>query len=129
MLPIRRIRIKGVRAMKSMLNDLKLIHERDANNALGVAEMQWQQLRHIYDVDLSSVSDVRNIVVAGMGGSAWPAFYMKSWPGTAVPLEVVSAYDLPSYVGPDTLVIASSYSGNSEEALAMLSSAEARGAQ
>jgi glucose/mannose-6-phosphate isomerase len=112
-----------------MLDNLKLIRERDANDALGVAEKQWRQLQHIYDVDVSSAHNVQNIVLAGMGGSAWPALYIKSWPGTTVPFEIVSSYELPMYVNENTLVIVSSYSGNTEEALAMFSAAESRRAQ
>lgn len=111
-----------------MLDDLKLIHERDAQDALGVAEKQWQQLKHDFAVTLPDMAGVTNIVVGGMGGSAWPALYLKSWPGTKVPLEVISNYDLPAYVGEHTLFISSSYSGNTEETLEALSQAEQRGA-
>lgn len=112
-----------------MLDDLKMIHERDADDALGVAEKQWQQLKHEFDVELPALEGVTNIVVGGMGGSAWPALYLKSWPGTSVPLEVVSNYNLPAYVGENTLFISSSYSGNTEETLAALEEAENRGAK
>lgn len=112
-----------------MLDDLKYIHERDVQDALGVAEKQWQQLGQSYEVDLARFNDVKNIVVSGMGGSALPAVFLRSWPGTNVPLEIVRDYDLPPYVNNQTLFISSSYSGNTEETLASLSAAEARGAQ
>jgi len=112
-----------------MLDDLKLIHERDAQDALGVAEKQWQQLGHVFDVKVSKLEGITDVVVAGMGGSAWPALYLRSWPGLSVPLEVVSNYDLPSYVDKHTLLISSSYSGNTEETLAALAEGEERGAQ
>ncbi|HUA13359.1 MAG TPA: hypothetical protein VL989_02565, partial [Candidatus Sulfotelmatobacter sp.] len=72
-----------------MLDDLKMIHERDADDALGVAEKQWQQLGHDFNVDTSSIHDIDNIVLAGMGGSAFPAVYLSSWPGVNRPLEIV----------------------------------------
>ncbi len=109
-----------------MLDDLKMIHERDAQDALGVAEKQWQQLLHDYGLQLPAMKAITNIVVGGMGGSAWPALYLKSWPGTRVPLEVISNYNLPEYVDQHTLFISSSYSGNTEETLAALAEAEAR---
>jgi glucose/mannose-6-phosphate isomerase len=114
-----------------MLDDLKFIHARDGQDALGVAEKQWQQLQYKYDVSSLSTlnSPLANIVLGGMGGSGWPALYMKSWAGLKVPFEIVSNYDLPEYVGPGTLFIASSYSGNTEETLAALNQAEKRGAQ
>ncbi len=112
-----------------MLDDLKYIHDRDADDALGVAEKQWQQLAHVYDVDLSGFSNIQNVVLAGMGGSALPAVFLRSWPGTQVPLEIVRDYELPAYVNERTLFISSSYSGNTEETLSALAAAEARCAQ
>lgn len=111
-----------------MLDDLKMIHDRDADDALGVAEKQWQQLQHVYEVDLSSFGEIDNVVVAGMGGSSLPAVYLRSWPGASVPLEIVRDYALPDYVNGRTLVISSSYSGNTEESLSAIQVAEARGA-
>jgi glucose/mannose-6-phosphate isomerase len=112
-----------------MLDDLKIIHERDAQDALGVAEKQWQQLLHDFKVELPELGKIENVVLAGMGGSALPAVYLRSWPGTAVPFEIVRDYDLPKYVGKRTLFISSSYSGNTEETLTALSEAESRQAQ
>lgn len=112
-----------------MLDDLKYIHERDAQDALGVAEKQWQQLTQDYDVTVEVNETIRNVVLAGMGGSALPAVFLKSWPGLTVPLEIVRDYSLPAYVGKDTLFISSSYSGNTEETLSALDEAEAKGAK
>jgi glucose/mannose-6-phosphate isomerase len=112
-----------------MLDDLKMIHERDAQDALGVAEKEWQQLGYRYEVDLSRFQNISNVVVAGMGGSALYAVFLRSWPGTSVPLDIVRDYELPAYVDENTLVISSSYSGNTEETLAALEEAEARRAQ
>ncbi len=112
-----------------MLDDLKMIHDRDADDALGVAEKQWQQLKHRYDVKLPDLNGIQNVVLAGMGGSALPAVFLRSWPGTLVPFDIVRDYELPSYVGKNTLFISSSYSGNTEETLAALADAESKGAQ
>jgi glucose/mannose-6-phosphate isomerase len=112
-----------------MLDDLKLIHERDPQDALGVAEKQRQQLIYNYEVKLPEFDQINNIVLAGMGGSAFPAAFLRSWPGTTVPLEIVRDYTLPEYVNERTLFISSSYSGNTEETLSALAEAEARKAQ
>jgi glucose/mannose-6-phosphate isomerase len=112
-----------------MLDDLKFIHQRDGQDALGVAEKQWQQLQHQFNVTVKPAEPISNIVLGGMGGSGWPALYMKTWAGLKVPFEIVNDYNLPEYVGPKTLFIASSYSGNTEETLAALTEAEKRGAQ
>jgi glucose/mannose-6-phosphate isomerase len=113
-----------------MLDDLKRIHKLDKDDALGVAEKQWEQLKHDYGVELlPGLLGVTNVVLAGMGGSALPAVYLRSWPGTSVPFEIVRDYELPSYVGESTLFISSSYSGNTEETLSALAAAEARKAR
>ncbi len=112
-----------------MLDDLKYIHQRDAQDALGIAEKQWQQLQYAYNVERRAYSGVKNVVLAGMGGSALPGLFVRDWPGLRVPFEVVRDYKLPDYVDESTLVISSSYSGNTEETLSALDDAEARKAQ
>lgn len=111
-----------------MLDDLKMIHQRDAQDALGVAEKQWQQLAHDYDVDLPAMGEIRNVVLAGMGGSAFPGVFLAAWPGLTVPFEIVRNYNVPGYVDEHTLFISSSYSGNTEETLSALAEAEEKGA-
>ena len=112
-----------------MLDDLKYIHERDAQDALGIAEKQWQQLDHNFNLSFHPTKSIKNIVLAGMGGSALPGVFLGSWPTLLVPFEIVRNYKLPAYVDSHTLVISSSYSGNTEETLSALDDAEARGAQ
>lgn len=115
-----------------MLDDLKYIHQKDAQDALGVVEKQWQQLQHEYnapELEELDKNPIKNIVVAGMGGSALAANMLSAWPKTTVPFEIVRNYDIPHYVDASTLFIASSYSGNTEETLATLHEAESRGAR
>lgn len=111
-----------------MLDDLKYIHEKDAEDALGIVEKQWQQLGHDFEVTQQPVQ-ASNIVYAGMGGSALAALVSRSWPGYGLPFEVVRDYDIPAYVSKDTYFIAASYSGNTEETLSALEQAEKKGAQ
>jgi glucose/mannose-6-phosphate isomerase len=111
-----------------MLDDLKYIHERDAADALGIAEKQWQQLGYKFQTGQTEV-DVDNIVYAGMGGSALAGLISQSWPAFNKPFELVRNYDIPEYVSSRTYFIASSYSGNTEETLSALAQAEAKGAQ
>lgn len=110
-----------------MLDDLKFIHSRDSKDALGVAEKQWQQLDHQFQVTTSS-KQFSNIVFAGMGGSALAALISRSWPGYPLPFEICRTYDIPPYVSDQTLFFASSYSGNTEETLSALAQAEQAGA-
>ncbi|HVS58416.1 MAG TPA: bifunctional phosphoglucose/phosphomannose isomerase [Candidatus Saccharimonadales bacterium] len=111
-----------------MLDDLKYIHEKDAEDALGIAEKQWQYLNHHFETEVYVDGPVKNVVLAGMGGSALPAVFLGSWPRLSVPFEIVRDYTLPQYVGAETLFISSSYSGNTEETLSALDEAEKRGA-
>ncbi|MCZ6615468.1 MAG: bifunctional phosphoglucose/phosphomannose isomerase [Chloroflexi bacterium] len=70
------------------------------------------------------------VLVAGMGGSAIGGDLLAGLAGLeeAPPIHVVRDYILPSWVGPKTLVIASSYSGNTEETLSAYRQARERGA-
>jgi len=113
---------------KLMLDDLKYIHQRDGQDALGIAEKQWQQLTHQFDVPKIE-GQFDNIVYAGMGGSALAALISQSWPGHKVPFEVCRQYDIPAYVSSNTLFIAASYSGNTEETGSALAQAEGKGAR
>jgi glucose/mannose-6-phosphate isomerase len=112
-----------------MLDDLKLIHERDAQDTLGIAEKQWKQLSDDFAVQTHADFQPENIVYAAMGGSALAALVSQSWPGYTVPFQVVRTYDIPTYVSDKTLFIAASYSGNTEETLSALAQAEERGAK
>jgi glucose/mannose-6-phosphate isomerase len=114
-----------------MIDDLKYIHEHDVNDALGVAAKQYVQLEHSFGTDVQNLREkgIRNVVLAGMGGSALPGVFLKAWPGTRVPFDIVRDYELPEYVDERTLVISSSHSGNTEETLSALADAENKGAQ
>ena len=63
--------------------------------------------------------DVHHIYVAGLGGSGIGADFVASFilNECRVPFIVKKGYSVPSYVGPQTLAIANSYSGNTEETL------------
>lgn len=111
-----------------MLDDLKYIHERDAQDTLGIAEKQYYQLEDKFDVP-ELQHGAENIVYAGMGGSALAALISTSWPKYKQPFEIVRNYSIPDYVSPKTFFIASSYSGNTEETLSAIAEAEIKGAK
>jgi glucose/mannose-6-phosphate isomerase len=108
-----------------VLDDPNIIKQRDPQDALGIAANQWQQLAQTYSLTIQPLK-VANVVFAGMGGSALAALLSKTWPGYTVPFEICQGYEIPAYTGADTLFIASSYSGNTEETLAALKKAEAK---
>lgn len=116
-----------------MLDDNNVLQQRDPHGALAVAAEQWRQVQFqaaIQDGEHDG-RPIKRVVFAGMGGSALAAMLIKDWLGTyiKVPFEVVRAYDLPAYVDDQTLVIASSYSGNTEETLSCLKQARDHSAQ
>jgi glucose/mannose-6-phosphate isomerase len=73
---------------------------------------------------------VEKIVVLGMGGSAIGGDLVASLAEaeSPIPVQVYRGYHLPAYVDGRTLVVASSYSGNTEETLSCLEQSLARGA-
>lgn len=116
-----------------MLDDQNVLRQRDRQGALDVAANLYEQARFEVRVENTEHDDreIKNIVIAGMGGSALAADMAKVLVryDINVPLEVVKTYSLPGYVGKNTLVIASSHSGNTEETVVCLYEAIARGAQ
>lgn len=111
-----------------MLDDLKYIHQRDGQDALGIAEKQAAQLEHEFEVPAVG-GGFQNVVYAGMGGSALAALISQSWPGYKIPFEICRQYHVPAYVSAKTLFIAASYSGNTEETVSAIAEAEQKGAK
>lgn len=106
-----------------MLDDLKYIHERDAQDALGIAEKQWQQHRHTFAFRWQPPRPIYEVIVAGMGGSGLAAKAYQVAGDLHVPFTIVQDYSLPDRAGENTLLICSSYSGNTEEVLSVLEEA------
>jgi len=69
--------------------------------------------------------EIKYIVVCGMGGSGIGGKIVQKWVENelTIPMTVVHAYSLPNFVNENTLVIASSYSGNTEETLSCVAEA------
>lgn len=72
-----------------------------------------------------------NILIGGLGGSGIggrivKTLFIDEFP---LPVEVIADYTLPAYVNEKTLVILGSYSGNTEETLAMFDEVKKRGSQ
>jgi len=80
---------------------------------------------------LPAVTDLSAVVVIGSGASSTANDVLSAvvGPTLSVPLVVVDGYELPFLVGPSTLVLASSFSGNTAETLAAASAAVERGAR
>ncbi|MEO6132906.1 MAG: bifunctional phosphoglucose/phosphomannose isomerase [Saprospiraceae bacterium] len=78
-----------------------------------------------------SKNEIQNIYVAGLGGSGIGADFVNAFiqKTCKVPFIVKKGYTVPSWVGPNTLAIASSYSGNTEETLISYDLIKAAGAR
>lgn len=81
-------------------------------------------------VELPDAESIRNIVVLGMGGSgiAGDVLNAVSSGMLPVPVTVLKQYRTPRFVGPESLVFALSYSGDTEETLSMTHGALEAGA-
>ncbi len=105
----------------TILDDRDKIAQIDKSNVLGSIESLAEQIEHgwSFDIDLSTIDNknIQNIVVAGMGGSQLGADIIKHlfYDKLKIPFEIVNFYKLPKYTDQNTLVIISSYSGNTEE--------------
>jgi glucose/mannose-6-phosphate isomerase len=76
-------------------------------------------------------NSIKNIIYLGMGGSAIAGDIINEvlYDDLAVPFQIVRGYEIPGYCSESTLILASSYSGNTEETLAAVKKAEKTGAQ
>jgi glucose/mannose-6-phosphate isomerase len=79
----------------------------------------------------NNYNNINNIVIAGMGGSAIGGDVLSVLEANNlnIPVVVCRGYSLPKWVDNSTLVICSSYSGNTEETLAALDDAIRKKAQ
>lgn len=100
--------------------------ELDSRNMLGSIDMLSEQIRHAWDSTRSlalpeTYTGCTNVVLFGMGGSALGMDIIRSVFAhqATVPLLIVNDYHIPAYVNEHTLVILSSYSGTTEETLAV----------
>ena len=74
-------------------------------------------------------NEIHNIVICGLGGSGIGAKIVSNWiqDEIQVPVVVSNEYVLPAFVGKNTLVIGSSYSGNTEETTMSINEAHEKG--
>lgn len=74
---------------------------------------------------------INNIVICGMGGSGIGGKIVAQWLQNECKVPILSCqdYTLPAFVNEQTLVIGSSYSGETEETLFAIREAHAKGAQ
>jgi glucose/mannose-6-phosphate isomerase len=113
--------------------DAAVVDPSDMMGAILSLPEQCDRARQIaMAADLRALAGKRfaNAVIAGMGGSAIGGDLLRSIfePHLELPVAVSRDYHLPGYVGRESLVIAASYSGNTEETLASYDAARKAGA-
>ena len=118
------------------LDDLAAFAKLDTQNMIGEIDGLPVQIEKAWQLGqiqpLPDMPGTRIIVISGMGGSAIGADLMASSVSSqcTVPIVVHRGYDLPAFAqGPETLVIASSHSGNTEETLSSYDRAKVKGCQ
>ena len=109
--------------MVTILDNTEKIKQVDKSNMLGdlgkTPDYCRDAIERAKQVNVPETINPKNIVVVGMGGSAIGGELLKDWlrDTLPIPIEVCRDYILPAYVNKDTLVLANSYSGNTEETL------------
>jgi glucose/mannose-6-phosphate isomerase len=108
----------------------------DKNDMYDVLKNTYRQIEHIKHMLLNKEKYVLNkqideIVITGMGGSAIGGDLIRSFLNSTeseMPLRITVSrgYDIPKFVNKNTLVIVSSYSGNTEETLSSFYQAQER---
>ena len=116
------------------LNQYASFHQLDPQDMLGNIDGLPDQLSKAWrlgqSLPLPDWKGIERVVITGMGGSAIGADLLNAYMESqcSVPVCVYRDYVLPAWVrGPQTLVIASSHSGNTEETLAAFEEATRRG--
>lgn len=106
------------------LDDYASFSEVDTRDMLGEIDGLPDQLQMAWELGreqpLPRWDDIRQVIIAGMGGSAIGADLLEAYiaPHCRIPVVVHRNYDLPAWArGRETLMIASSHSGNTEETL------------
>ncbi|MEJ2441653.1 MAG: bifunctional phosphoglucose/phosphomannose isomerase [Patescibacteria group bacterium] len=118
------------------LDSLEEIRKFDEKGVLSSIKMLPDQAREAWEeVNKLKIkkefAGATNVVICGMGGSALGGRVVDSLFEKKIraPIEVFTQYYLPNYVNKNSLVIVSSYSGNTEETLSCFNDALKRGAR
>ena len=73
-----------------MLDNFNILVQRDPQNALLVASEQWKQT--LFQAEVLSPendgSEIKNIVIAGMGGSSLAGVIVKKWVENEITLRI-----------------------------------------
>jgi glucose/mannose-6-phosphate isomerase len=116
------------------LDDAKAVRDQDPGGMLAAVGNLGSDCREGYSNGVAAgglpdLVEVRSVVFCGMGGSAVAGDVLRSVfrDRLGVPVEVNRSPELPAHAGPHSLVVVSSYSGNTSETLGAFREATKRG--
>lgn len=114
------------------LEEIKKLDPKDVYGSTGMFVAQCRQISEAYfgkEFFSDDYKKIKNIVVCGMGGSAYGGHIAQTLfeKEIKVPVIVNSNYHLPGFADSDTLVILASYSGSTEEVLSCGNDAKSKG--
>jgi len=116
------------------LDDASALASGDPGGMLALAASTGPQLRAGFEIGLSTpglplAEGLTSVALCGMGGSGVAGDLVRTvhGPRSVLPVLSVKGYVLPEFCGRDTLVVASSFSGNTEETVGAYTEAAARG--
>ncbi|MGH2699536.1 MAG: bifunctional phosphoglucose/phosphomannose isomerase [Actinomycetota bacterium] len=129
--------MKGRGPSRVNLDDVQAVTRLDSLGVLDVIEHLGDQCREAWTIgraarDLPDAAGVENIVVVGMGGSGISGDVVQALvePRLGVPWRTIKGYGpLPEWIGRNTLAFLVSYSGDTEETLAVFDELHDRGAR
>ena len=112
-----------------MLSIKDFISKYDTQNQFEVLRNYYKQIEYAVSNQLPELNfisdDIEKIIITGLGGSAISADLLKNFlkDELKLPIYVNRNYHLPPFADENTLVICSSYSGNTEETLSAFNDA------
>ncbi len=106
----------------------------DKTNMFSVIAAFPEQIKQAVEIGndiniILDVSGINNIIITGLGGSAIGGDLLRSYLQyeIKIPIQLNRNYYIPAYANENTLVIASSYSGETEETISAYNDAKSKG--
>lgn len=101
------------------------VQKYDPQNQFKVLQETYNQVENVWNtqIDLEEINSkkFRNIIISGLGGSAISGDLMQNFlkDELTIPFYVNRNYSLPKFADKNTLLVISSYSGNTEETISV----------
>jgi glucose/mannose-6-phosphate isomerase len=119
-----------------VLDNIEEIKKLDAGGVLSTVKRLDEQVGQAWNEILAlhipeEYKNAQNIVLSGMGGSALGGRIVDALTNSIIraPFEISTEYGIPNYVNTNTLLILSSYSGNTAETISAANEGLKKGAK